>query len=94
MDANNRSSQEISDDSKAGGSEGVASQNSVRNPQIGMGLKEQLVIWKRSGWLLDNIVLTPKLCDSLVEQDIFTAAMMAEVQVSYSNQSNKISMIQ
>ena len=47
----------------------------------GMDLKEQLVIWKRAGYLLDNIALTPKLSEQLVDQGIFTLEMMRNIMV-------------
>ena len=48
----------------------------------GMDLKEQLVIWKRAGYLLDNIALTPKLSAQLVDEGIFTMEMMKKIMVS------------
>lgn len=47
-----------------------------------MDLKQQLVIWKRSEYLLKNVALTPKLCDLLVDYDLFSAEMVAKIQVS------------
>jgi len=46
-----------------------------------MDLKEQLVIWKRSAYLLEHISLTPQLCSRLVDYQLFTPDMMADVQV-------------
>lgn len=49
-----------------------------------MDLKQQLVIWKRANYLQGHIALSPLLYDRLVEEGIFTAQMMTQVQVSRS----------
>lgn len=47
-----------------------------------MDLKEQLVIWKKAEYLVDNIAWTPKLQCQLVEEGILTARMVADIHVS------------
>ena len=46
-----------------------------------MDLKQQLVIWKKANYLLDNMVITPVLCEKLIEEGIFTVDMINQVQV-------------
>ena len=46
-----------------------------------MDLKQQLVIWKRAGFLLDNVALSPTLLDNLLAGDVITPVMAGEIQV-------------
>ena len=46
-----------------------------------MDLKQQLVIWKRTGFLLDNVALSDTLLDNLLNDDVITPNMAAEIQV-------------
>ena len=48
-----------------------------------MDLKQQLVIWKRAGFLLDNVALSPTLLDNLMAGDVITPAMAGEIQVGH-----------
>lgn len=50
--------------------------------QVAMDLKEQLVVWKKSSYLLDHVTLSPRLCEGLVDEGLFNADMMNEVYVS------------
>ena len=52
-----------------------------RDQENGMDLKQQLVIWKKANFLLDNIAITPVLCEKLIEEGIFTTEMINQVQV-------------
>ena len=52
-----------------------------RDQENGMDLKQQLVIWKKASFLLDNIAITPVLCEKLIEEGIFTTEMINQVQV-------------
>ena len=52
-----------------------------RDQENGMDLKQQLVIWKKANFLLDNIPITPVLCEKLIEEGIFTTEMINQVQV-------------
>ncbi|ELT87060.1 hypothetical protein CAPTEDRAFT_222838 [Capitella teleta] len=45
-----------------------------------MDLKQQLIIWKRSSYLLDNIAMTRELVSGLVDNDLFNVPMMDDVQ--------------
>ncbi len=47
-----------------------------------MDLKEQLVIWKRSGYLLDHLTLNQPLQEKLVDMGVFTSSMMTKIMVS------------
>ena len=47
-----------------------------------MDLFQQLVLWKKTQFLLDNLCFTQDLCDALVENDLFDAEMMNEIMVS------------
>ena len=47
----------------------------------GMDLKEQLVIWKRAEYLIDNMAWTSKLQDRLVHEGVLTAPMVADIEV-------------
>ena len=53
-----------------------------RDQENGMDLKQQLVIWKKANFLLDNIAITPVLCEQLIEEGIFTTDMINQVQAS------------
>ena len=53
-----------------------------RDQENGMDLKQQLVIWKKANFLLDNIAITPVLCEKLIEEGIFTTDMINQVQAS------------
>jgi len=46
-----------------------------------MDLKHQLVIWKRTGFLLDHVALSHALLDNLLTDDVITPVMAAEIQV-------------
>ena len=44
-------------------------------------LFHQLILWKKTGFLLDNLSFTQDLCDGLVEAGLFNADMMSDVMV-------------
>ena len=46
-----------------------------------MDLFQQLILWKKTTFLLDNICFTQEMCDGLVENDLFDAEMMTEIMV-------------
>ena len=45
-------------------------------------LFHQLVLWKKTSFLLDNLSFTQDLCDGLVEAGLFNADMMSDIMVS------------
>ena len=45
-------------------------------------LRHQLVLWKKSEFMLDNIAFTSDFCEALVNEGLFNVDMMGEVMVS------------
>ena len=54
-----------------------------------MDLKQQLVLWKKVSYLLDNISLSQPFLDKLVDYGLFSRDMMDQIHVS-SKQVNKL----
>ena len=44
-------------------------------------LRHQLVLWKKTDFMLDNIAFTGDFCDALVTEGLFNVDMMGEVMV-------------
>lgn len=46
-----------------------------------MDLKQQLIIWKKTDFLLNNVAFTPKLCEELVDLDVCSLKTITDIQV-------------
>jgi len=48
-----------------------------------MDLKQQLVLWKKANYLMDNINLSQPFLNKLVDYGLFNRAMMDQIHVSF-----------
>jgi hypothetical protein len=47
-----------------------------------MDMKQQLVLWKKASYLMDNISLTQEFMEKLVDYGLFNREMMDQIYVS------------
>lgn len=75
----------------------IADMTSQRNIRVGeesggggtermkyIDLFHQLILWKKTGFLLDNISFTQDMCEGLVEAGLFNSDMMSDIMVRLS----------